>query len=115
MTGSWDGQGMRSVEVIREDGTICSLPDLPATRRQHVQLGLVACGGVDDPSSCVTFSNGAWTTSYTLSDQRKNSVGWTTDEGLLLMGGDKSKRSTELLSPISSTTTPKFDLPYDTV
>ena len=106
MTGSWNGQGMRSVEVIREDGTICSLPDLPETRRQHVQLGLVACGGQDTRSSCVTFNNGAWTTSHTLSDQRRNLVGWTTDEGLLLIGGAHAKTdccdSSVLMSRVSN-------------
>ena len=110
----------KSVELIREDGTTCTLPDLPQGRMYHSQVGLEACGGhyTSTSKSCVTFSAGTWTTSHTLAVWRRHHVSWASyPGGVLLLGGFKSneaKRSTELLSSTSSTTTPQFGLAYDT-
>ena len=109
-----------TVELIREDGTTCTLPPLPDVRYDHTQVGLEACGGYASytGTTCVTFSNGTWTTSHTLSTLRQFHVTWASyPGGVLLLGGyDKPAaiRSTELLSPTSSTTTPQFGLNYDT-
>ena len=110
-----------SVELIREDGTTCTLPSLPQGRNFHTQVGLEACGGHDGSvlvTSCVTFSNGTWTTSHTLAVSRTGHVSWSSyPGGVLLLGGygnNAAKRSTELLSSTSSTTTPQFGLTYDT-
>ena len=106
-----------SVELIREDGTTCTLPPLPQGRYAHTQAGLVACGGYGTLTSCVTFSAGAWTTSHTLAVWRRHHVSWASyPGGVLLLGGygnNEAKRSTELLSSTSSTTTPQFGLAYD--
>ena len=109
-----------SVELIREDGTTCTLPPLPQGRRGHTQVGLEVCGGYNSGylTSCVTFSAGTWATSHTLAVSRLGHVSWASyPGGVLLLGGwnsDEAKRSTELLSSTSSTTTPKFRLAYDT-
>ena len=106
-----------TVELIREDGTTCTLPSLPQGRYRHTQAGLVACGGSGTDTSCVTFSAGTWTTSHTLAVSRNNHVSWSSyPGGVLLLGGysySGAKRSTELLSSTSSTTTTKFGLTYD--
>ena len=113
-----------SVELIREDGTTCTLPPLPQAMHGHTQVGLEACGGLDgygDGSeylnSCVTFSAGTWATSHTLAVSRTGHVSWASyPGGVLLLGGwDRAaQRSTELLSSTSSTTTPQFSLAYET-
>ena len=109
----------KSVELIREDGTTCTLPDLPQGRMYHSQVGLEACGGhyTSTSKSCVTFSAGTWTTSHTLAVERTGHVSWSSyPGGVLLLGGwDRAaKRSTELLSSTSSTTTAGFRLAYET-
>ena len=106
-----------SVELIREDGSTCTLPSLPQGRWGHTQVGLEVCGGQGSLTSCVTFSDGSWTTSHSLAVSRMGHVSWASyPGGVLLLGGQDSaaKRSTELLSSTSSTTTPQFRLAYDT-
>ena len=110
-----------SVELIREDGRTCTLPSLPKSkkRHRHTQVGLEACGGdgISSGTSCVTFSDGSWTRSHTLAVSRRSHVSWASyPGGVLLLGwiDNAAKRSTELLSSTSSTTTPQFRLAYDT-
>ena len=111
------GSGGSGVELLRGDGTTCTLPSLPEARTYHTQAGLVACGGWNTGTSCVTFSAGAWTPSHTLAVSRNNHVSWSSyPGGVLLLGGyqySDAKRSTELLSSTSSTTTTQFGLAYD--
>ena len=115
------------MELIFEDGTTCTLPSLPQGREGLTQAGLVACGGytpLHPYTSCITFSAGNWTTTHTLSTERGYHVSWASyPGGVLLLGGYSyllgqrnaaRPRSTELLSPTSSTTTPQFRLAYDT-
>ena len=112
------------MELIRADGTTCTLPSLPAARRAHIQAGLVACGGDVDSSTgttCDTFANGTWTPFYTLAARRYHMLSWASylgeyasyPIGVLLMGGEwNNEWTTELLS---STTTTQFNrLTYDT-
>ena len=42
---SGGGGAKRSVEILREDGSSCSLPDLPGDRSSHSQAAWLACGG----------------------------------------------------------------------
>ena len=124
ITGGNNGGALTSVELIREDGTTCTLPELPAARRAHIQAGLVACGGDVDSSTgttCDTFANGTWTPFHTLAARRYHMVSWASylgeyasyPIGVLLMGGEwNNEWTTELLS---STTTTQFNrLTYDT-
>ena len=116
MTGSYSGD-RTTVELIREDGTTCTLPPLPQGRHAHTQAGLEACGGSGTRTSCITFAAGTWTTSHTLAVERRHHVSWASyPGGVLLLGwiDNAAKRSTELLSSTSSTTTPQFRLAYDT-
>ena len=88
----------------------------------HTQVGLEACGGLDGSgylTSCVTFSAGTWTTSHRLAVMRTHHVSWASyPGGVLLLGGTSNgtaaERTTELLSPTTSKSTPHFGLAYDT-
>ena len=124
VTGSNIAGGDTTVELIREDGTTCTLPNMPQGKHYHTQAGLVACGGLHyghGRTSCFTFAAGTWTRSHTLAVGRHNHVSWASyPGGVLLLGGfnrwinnSDAERSTELLSPTSSTTTPQFRLAYD--
>ena len=114
-----DNPTATTVELIREDGTTCSLPNLPQGRYAHTQAGLVACGGYGTYMTCTklitsTWAAGTWARSHNLTVGRLYHVSWASyPGGVLLLGGwnnDEAKRSTELLS----STTPQFGLAYDT-
>ena len=65
ITGGEDGKTenygrSRSVEVLREDGSLwCLLNSLPEGRTLHTQSGFVTCGGspADISGNCVSFSD----------------------------------------------------------
>ena len=105
------------VEVILSNSTVCTLSSLPDDRNRHSQSGLTACGGKDTHArdTCTTFSNGAWTTSHNLDPTRKNHVSWNSPNGLMLLGGGNSMRTTSLLSTTSFSVSAQFEMPYDTV
>ena len=119
MTG---GDGTEeSAEVILEDGSTCTLPDLPPPGRYgHSADRLTLCGGFaddeDTPSTCSTFT-GQWDTSHQLGVPRNSDVSWDSPRGIIIIGGDdiEAEQTTETLSPNSSTTTPAFLLPYYTM
>ena len=108
-----------SVEVVSRWGSPlpCTVPPLPAYRSYHTQDGEVACGGDNTATltSCVTLTASGWTTSHHLVEERHNHVSWRSPAGLLLMGGEYTRRSTELLSNTNSSSSPSFNLEYDLV
>ena len=108
------GNALASVEVIREDGTTCSLPDLPEPRVEHSQSGLISCGGYHDNvrTTCTEFASGEWTTSHNLTEDRKTHTSWNAPDGVILLGGYSSPNTTELLSSFTSSTTLSFSLDY---
>ena len=116
--GSLGSETQASVEVLTTSGTPlpCTVPPLPYYRSGHTQDGGVACGGVTTATrtSCVSLTGSGWTTSHHLVEERYNHVSWSSPAGLLLMGGQYSPRTTELLSDTSNSTSPSFDLEYDT-
>ena len=137
ITGGIGGPQSRSVQLLRKDGTTCTLPSLPSGRAQHSQSGLMACGGhagsgrannrqPGSDDTCVTFEDGQWVTSHILGGSRWGHVSWnnypglpgdavtdTVPAGVLLMGGRyNDELSTQLLSPSSSTTS-SFTLAHD--
>ena len=117
MTGGFGAE--ESAEVILEDGSTCTLPDLPPPgRRVHSATGLTLCGGVheDTWTTCSTFT-GQWETSHQLGVPRWHHVSWDSPSGIVIIGGTNSEaaQTTETLSPNSSSTTPSFQLPYITL
>ena len=107
------------VEIFREDGTICTLPNLPAARSSHTQSGWVICGGADGNGpnaalkTCTTFEDGAWVESHNLTKGRKDHISWETSTvDIILIGGTSAPtlQSTELLSHTSSVSSESFSL-----
>ena len=104
----------KSVEILREDGTSCTLPNLTENRKSHSQSGWVICGGYENPGrqTCTTFKDGAWVNSHNLTVGRWDHLSCKTPEGdILLMGGGSTtdtRKTTELVSARSSTTVSKF-------
>ena len=100
------------------------MPDLPNTRQGHSQDGLTACGGTsclfrdnfsldcNDLDNCITLHNGTWelhTTSYI----RGGLTSWALGDGrVVLIGGENSPNTTEIISPSSNDTAEGFKLEY---
>ena len=90
---------------------------------EHTQSGLTACGGGHawDAGSyawetCRTLtSNAEWETSHQLLHRRRRGVSWNSPEGIILLGGVDSKRTSELIANREADRTEKFALPYDTM
>ena len=109
------------IEVVNSNvASMCSLfsrASLPSPRANHTQSKDILCGGYEDhvPSTtCMSYTGGAWVTSHTLLEERYDHCSWRSPEGVLLMGGEGSPRTTELLSNINSTTALSFLLEYHT-
>ena len=115
------GTGLSSVEVFSPSGVplSCTVPPLPSFRRYHTQDGLVACSGEGDTTgtrtTCIILTGGGWQESHQLQDDRLGHSSWRSPAGLLLMGGDYSRTSTEMLSATDSTTSSIFTLEYVTL
>ena len=114
VTGGNPGSNYKSAELLKEDGSqLCKLPNLPDDRRDHSQSGLTSCGGADTQTSCVTLVSGQWTTSHTLQHSRYGHSTWMSSQGLVLIGGWPSSRTTELLNN-NGGSSPSFELKYRT-
>ena len=114
--GSVHGWGaLPSVEVLTPSGLhlSCSEPPLPRWREFYTQNGEVVCGGEPDKWSCITLTGSEWTTSHQLQESRWGHSSWSSRAGLIMMGGYDSGKTTELLSN-SGSSSPSFDLEYDT-
>ena len=113
------------VEIIRADGSTCTMPELELPGRySHTQTSFTACGGVDITSllggltSCSTFTAGEWLPSHTLSSVgRMEHVAWQSPNGTLLLGGRiaHGEDTAELLSTTTDTTSATFTVPYPTL
>ena len=118
MTGGWDDDELSSVEVyVPSTNTSCSLPSLPVETWGHSQDGLLLCGGGFNEEQCLTFhaASGEWVQTHRLSGERRFHSSWQREDGtVLLMGGDFSPTSTEIVSDSSAVSTPGFSLKYDT-
>ena len=105
-----------SVEILRSNGSYwCSLPDLPDVREYHTQSGLFTCGGyssMDTETSCLSFTDGRWSTSHTLQHRRWYHSSWMSQHGVVLIGGGASRNTTEILTD-NGGSTPAFTLKYE--
>ena len=117
MTG---GEGaLTSAEVLFTNGSsICELPQLSQSKREHTQSGLTACGGYDSDTirrSCIKFEAGSWTTlTDNLVERREDQSCWVNPDGdILLIGGFYSETTTEIVYQ-NGTSIRSFDLKYRT-
>ena len=119
--GSPGSSAGKSVEVFNpHTNHSCRLPDLPGEeRRGHTLCRDLLCGEMASTRrSCLKldFLTGVFnTTSVSLVEDRTYHQCWDVEgEGVLLIGGSFSPRSTELVSPDGSSSTANFTLPYKT-
>ena len=80
---------------------------------------LEVCGGdyirnSTTNTTCITFTSGQWVTSHALTEERWDHTSWSTDAGILLMGGVYSGNTTELISPGVYDAVPGFGMQYYT-
>ena len=80
---------------------------------------LEICGGYSystttSGTTCITFTSGQWVTSHALTQERWDHISWSTDAGILLMGGRNSVRTTEIISPGVYDAVPGFGMQYHT-
>ena len=110
---------LRSTEIfLPSRNTSCSLrPLLPQGRVGHTQDNGLACGGyrssINTLKSCDRWKDGKWgRVTISLREKRRNHVSWSTRRGLYLIGGEYSKRTTELVG-LDSNVKDGFILNYD--
>ena len=104
----------RSAQVLREDGSLlCSLPDLPDSRVDHTQSGLITCGGYSSTKSCLMFESGQWRQAWSLMAARLYHSAWHTNTSVILLGGTYMGRTSESLQ-YNGESLETFPLNYDT-
>ena len=72
------------------------------------------CGGYYTPTNCIRFSLGKWINSHTLEEPRKGHSSWLTEQGLLIMGGYYTSRTTEIAPTDGGLGGPSFAMKYTT-
>ena len=86
---------------------------LDVPRRVHTGEGDIVCGGRDNDnnelSTCYNINNG---TTINLINKRSEHISWTTVDGIYLIGGYSTSRTTELIT--GETTQAGFPLQYST-
>ena len=78
---------------------------------------LEICGGgyfTNTTTTCITFTSGQWVTSHALAEERWHHTSWSTEAGIILMGGDLSGMTTEIISQGEYDGVPWFDMQYNT-
>ena len=75
------------------------------------------CGGENTitRTTCITFTSGQWVTSHALTEKRWDHTSWSTQDGVVLMGGyEGSARTTEIISEGEYEGVPGYNLQYNT-
>ena len=74
------------------------------------------CGGESTitRTTCITFTSGQWVTSHELTERRGYHTSWSTEAGIVLMGGAYTPFTTEILTEGEYDGVPGFDMQYNT-
>ena len=117
--------GKHDVEVISPSGSLsCKLPPLPREEYDcehncdishygHTHNGNLICGGTDD-RFCFNLTSSGWKMSHRLLQRRSGHTSWSVDEGVMLMGGADSPRTTEI-AKWDGSNVETFRLKYETL
>ena len=114
ITGGWSrqlrGAVSKSVEAYNPHiSKICKLPDLPDARHEHTLCGGLLCS----EKSCLKLGpSGFVKTTVSLQQHRTYHLCWNVREGVLLLGGESSPSTTELVQVDGSSSVSNFDLSY---
>ena len=108
--GGRNSQPFKSVEAYNPHiKKICKLPDLPEPRYAHTVCGGLLCS----ERSCLKLGPlGFVKATVSLQQKRLYHLCWNVPEGVLLLGGDSSPLTTELVLRDGSASVSKFDLSY---
>ena len=96
--------GFESAEIYNPDGdSACVLPDLPDSRQDHTQDGLLLCGGYYSTKSCRRWNpdTGNWDlVTESLTEKRWDHISWTPADGTVtyLMGGYSSDNTSDVMN-----------------
>ena len=107
------GDGTGTVEVYSLNNH-CVLPSLPVEMADHTSDEGTLCGGDYSRNTCITFSSGKWVTSHALAEERAWHISWSTEAGVILMGGLSSGNTSEIISLGDYDAVPGFDMQYNT-
>ena len=105
---------LKSVEAYNpHTKKICSLPDLPDSRHGHTLCGGLLCGGYRTGKSCLKLGPAGFVkATVSLQQSRKFHLCWNVPEGVLLLGGESSPSTTELVLRDGSASVGEFNLTH---
>ena len=115
ITGGYNGHSyLKSVEAYNPHiSKICKLPDMPDSRYGHTVCGGLLCGGKGGDRSCLKLGpSGFVKATVSLKQRRFWHICWNVPEGVLLLGGEGSPSTTELVLRDGSASVSKFKLSY---
>ena len=93
-------------------GQSCSLPAFPDGRWGHTMDKLFICGGYYHSLTCLSLLSGEWVATHVLHHRRYASNSWDTSQGLLILGGDDSPHTSEVVPADSNQQS--FPMQYQT-
>jgi len=120
ITGSYVDSASQSAEIYHPArDSACVLPDLPDERNFHTQDGSLLCGGLRTLGSCLRWNPemGSWdNVTESLTENRVGHISWTPAGGSVtyLMGGARSKKTSEVISQDDGVSASSFPLQHDT-
>ena len=91
MVGGWDGDGMKTAELIPSR---CNIPSLPKGIGSQPSLiltddnNILLCGGTYNDQECLELKNKNWVHHSHLTKSRKIAMAISMDKGTFIFGGD---------------------------
>ena len=119
-----------SVELLtfndnnKEVESSCELPNLPGIRSFHSMVTNTICGGFtgqEGLDTCISLTEGQWTTTHTLPSPRYFHSTWQIPEGVVLLGGstgydyEMDRRADLVKTSVNSSVEKIFNLAYESV
>ena len=119
IAGGWNWRGNKTVRMSAEAYNphipkVCKLPNLPDGRYGHTLCGGLLCGGWQGTErSCLKLGPAGFVkTTVSLQQSRRYHLCWNVPEGVLLLGGEGSPSSTELVLRDGSASVSQFELTH---